>query len=66
MQPILSITPEKMALHTRELAEATMRKEAHQALVKGAKALAFMAIEVMMDDKLRSSIREVFEREKQS
>ncbi|MCD6182932.1 MAG: M20 family metallopeptidase, partial [Thermovirga sp.] len=63
MQPILSITPKKMALHTRELAEATTKEEAHQALVKGAKALAFMAIEVMMDDKLRSSIKEAFKRE---
>jgi len=66
MQPVLSITPRKMALHTRELAEATMMDEAHHALVRGAKALAFMAIEVMMDEKLRSSIREAFEKEKQA
>ncbi|HCD71466.1 MAG TPA: amidohydrolase, partial [Thermovirga lienii] len=48
------------------LAEATMMDEAHHALVRGAKALAFMAIEVMMDEKLRSSIREAFEKEKQA
>lgn len=60
IQPVLDITGKKVPLHTREFAELTKSKGAHQALVIGAKALARTAIVVFKDAKLRESIKEAF------
>lgn len=66
IQPLLSITREPCNLHTVAFAEASMRPEAHAALQTGAEALVSMALLVMVDEDLRSSIRNAFHKERES
>jgi len=63
LQPKLSIVDEVMASHTHEFAQATTKDRAHEALVTGAKLMARIALEVFLDEDLRRSIREDFEKE---
>jgi metal-dependent amidase/aminoacylase/carboxypeptidase family protein len=63
LQPMFAITGEKMTLHTREFAAATIAEEGHKALVTGAKALAAMALRTLTDESLRKAMRQSFEKE---
>ena len=64
LQPKLSIVDEVMASHTHEIAEATTKDRAHEALVTGARLMARIALEVFLDEDLRKRIREDFGKEK--
>lgn len=61
LQPMLAITSEPLALHTREFAKATTSEEAHRAIITGAKALAVVALRMLIDEDLRKAVRKAFE-----
>jgi metal-dependent amidase/aminoacylase/carboxypeptidase family protein len=61
IQPMLAISSEPLALHTREFAKATTSEEAHKAIVTGAKALAVVALRMLIDEDLRKAVRKTFE-----
>jgi hypothetical protein len=63
---MFAITKDRLPVHTREFEAATRTEEAHKALVVGAKALAAMALRTLTDESLRKTMREIFEKEKQS
>ena len=46
--------------HTRELAEATITKEGHEALIAASKVLAMTAIDILTDPKLLEQIKKEF------
>lgn len=58
LQPVLAITDGGFALHTRELAEATFRPMAHEALVQGARAIGRAVLRTCLDPELRESMKE--------
>jgi amidohydrolase len=60
IQPLLPITDESFSLPTPEFAGATIRAQAHDALLLGAEALGAMALRVLNDPPLREAIREDF------
>jgi amidohydrolase len=66
LQPMFAITKDRLPVHTREFEAATRTEEAHKALVVGAKTLAAMALRTLTDESLRKTMREIFEKEKQS
>lgn len=47
--------------HTLEMAKATITNEAHQALIRGAKALAYTGYDIMADDSWLAKIRDEFD-----
>ena len=64
LQPELAITPEHLALHTREFAAALLQPEAHRMLGVGARALARTSLKVLLEPELRASLRRDFEAQK--
>ncbi len=61
IQPMMAITDQSLALHTKEFAAATMTPEGHDALLRGTKALAATGLCVLSDPSLRARIRADFE-----
>ncbi len=64
LQPTLSITPHPYAWHTRDFAAATVKPEAHEALVLGARLLAAASLRTFLSPELREKMREDFRAEK--
>jgi amidohydrolase len=62
LQPLIAITKEAYALHTLEFAAATMKREAHEAMVVGARALAELALKLLGDEPFRRAVEEAFAR----
>ncbi|MDR3130631.1 MAG: amidohydrolase [Treponema sp.] len=60
VQPLISITREDFALHTREFAEATLKAEAFDAMEKGAQALALLVLKTLRDEEFRKKTRDEF------
>jgi len=61
LQPELSISDREIPLHSREFALATKSEGGHRALIQGAKALAWMGLDVIFNPQLRERIRRAFE-----
>lgn len=61
IQPMLSITDEKLALHTSEFRDATLKPPAHQALCAGASALAALALTTFNNETFRTNIRHAWQ-----
>lgn len=59
----IAITPRLMNSHTKEFAEVAASKLADKMLIKGAKALAMTAYDILSDNKLQKAIYDEFERE---
>ena len=64
LQPTLSITEHPYAWHTRDFAAATVRPEAHEALVRGARLLAAASLRTFLSPPLRERMWEDFKTEK--
>jgi metal-dependent amidase/aminoacylase/carboxypeptidase family protein len=62
LQPLFPITSENYALHTLEFAAATMKSEAHEAMVQGARALAELVLKILEDADFRRAVQEDFTR----
>ncbi len=60
LQPVLALTEEPMALHTREFAALCASSAAHPGILLGAKALAFGTLRTFLDEGLRKRMREEF------
>lgn len=60
LQPVLALTEEPMALHTREFAALCASSASHQGLLLGAKALASGTLRTFLDDSLRGRMRRDF------
>lgn len=61
IQPEFAITERKIDLHTKEFAAVTTTGEAHEALIKGTRIMADIAVKVLTDDGLRKEMRDEFE-----
>jgi len=64
IQPLISITDKEYALHTKDLADATLLPEAHEALASGANALVQLSLKVFNDDIFRKEIYDAFIRKR--
>ena len=62
VQPMLSISDEKLALHTAEFAQATLGEKAASALEKGAYIMAALALRALTDEVFRNEIAEDFKK----
>jgi amidohydrolase len=62
IQPLLSISGEPLALHTKEFAGATCRKEAWESMSLGAEALTILALKVFNDEGFRCRIGDEFQK----
>ncbi|MDR1586912.1 MAG: amidohydrolase [Treponema sp.] len=62
IQPLISISDELMALHTKEFAEATCRKEAWESMSLGAEAMAILVLEIFNDGDFRRKIGDEFQK----
>jgi metal-dependent amidase/aminoacylase/carboxypeptidase family protein len=60
IQPVISITGENFALHTREFADATLKNEAYAAMKAGARVLTLLALKVLRDGDFRKKVRDEF------
>lgn len=60
IQPLFSITNDKFALHTKDLADATTKPEAHEAIACGANAIAQLSLKVLNDNIFRKSVYDSF------
>jgi metal-dependent amidase/aminoacylase/carboxypeptidase family protein len=60
IQPVLSISGEELALHTREFADATLKREAYTAMKTGARVLTLLALKVLRDGEFRKKVRDDF------
>jgi amidohydrolase len=60
IQPLISITGENFALHTREFADATIKSEAFSAMKAGAGVLTLLALKVLGDAPFRQKVRNEF------
>jgi amidohydrolase len=60
IQPIISITGEDIALHTREFARATVKSEAFTAMKTGARVLTLLALKVLRDGEFRKKAQDDF------
>ncbi|MEG1145454.1 MAG: amidohydrolase [Clostridium sp.] len=60
IQPLLSIADHFMALHTVEMAKATTQPTAHEAMARGAEALAILSLKVLNDDNFRQEVYDAF------
>jgi amidohydrolase len=60
IQPVISITGENFALHTREFAGATLKNEAFDAMKAGARALTQLALKTLRDGEFRKKVRAEF------
>ena len=61
IQPEMDIAGRDVAGHTREFAAAVIGPRAHEALVTGARALAYAVLRTFSDADLRRRMREAFE-----
>ncbi len=67
IHPYLAICSPEVVGHTREFAQACATDQAHHAVLTGAKAMAFTALDLMLDAGLRSRVTNEFRgREKRS
>jgi amidohydrolase len=62
LQPLIAITKEAYALHTLEFAAATMKREAHEAMAVGARALTELVLKLLGDEAFRRAVEEDFTR----
>jgi amidohydrolase len=60
IQPLIAITKEPFALHTVELAAATLKPPAHEAMTRGAEALVTLALKVLNDEDFRGKVHNEF------
>lgn len=60
IQPLLSIADEKYPLHTREMAEATTKKQGHEAIALGANTIVQVALKVLNDKSYRQKVYDEF------
>ncbi|MCB2357444.1 M20 family metallopeptidase [Clostridium estertheticum] len=60
IHPLLGIGNPNLSLHTKEMAKATITKQAHNALIIGATALALTGYDVITNRDLLSKIKEEF------
>jgi amidohydrolase len=60
IQPLVSITGENFALHTREFADETIKSEAFSAMKAGAGVLTLLALKVLRDASFRQTVRDEF------
>jgi amidohydrolase len=60
VQPLIAITGENLALHTREFAAATKTPSAFEAMKTGAEILAVLALKVFRDSEFRNKIQQEF------
>ena len=65
IQPLLAITEESLGLHTRAMALATTKQEAHDAIVTGAAVMVLMALNVFNNRELRLEIIDSFKKASQ-
>jgi amidohydrolase len=56
IQPLIAITAENYALHTREMAAATIKPAAFDAMSKGAATLAMLGLRVLTDASFRDAV----------
>jgi amidohydrolase len=64
MHTMLGFTKANITGHSRDLCAATLTEEGHKAIEIGAKVLAIAGIEVLTDAKLRTEIKEAFDKAK--
>ena len=57
LQPVLAITDGGFPLHTPELAEATLKPQAHEALLQGARAIGRAVLRTWLDPDLRARMK---------
>jgi metal-dependent amidase/aminoacylase/carboxypeptidase family protein len=60
IQPLISITRENLALHTREFADATVKDEAFDAMKTGAQVLALLVFKILSDPVFRQKVGDEF------
>jgi metal-dependent amidase/aminoacylase/carboxypeptidase family protein len=60
IQPVISITGENFALHTREFANATLKNAAFDAMKTGARVLSLLALKTLRDGEFRKKTRDEF------
>jgi amidohydrolase len=60
IQPIISISGETLALHTREFADATLKAEAADAMKTGARVLSLLTLKVLRDPSFRRKVQDEF------
>lgn len=61
IHPYVGIGDETLVAHTTAMAAATFTPAAHQALLRGAKAMALTGFDILTDKNLRAEIRQEFE-----
>lgn len=65
IQPLISIIDKNVPLHTSELEAATRSELGHERLIDGTKIIAYTALRVFMDEKLRSEVKAEFLRKRE-
>jgi hypothetical protein len=60
IQPLISITGETVALHSRDFANATVKSEAFAAMKAGAGILTHLALKVLQDVSFRQRVQNEF------
>jgi hypothetical protein len=60
IHPYISISDAKLIGHTSEFKDATMAGKAHDALIKGACALALTGYDILTDKELLKRVKEEF------
>ncbi|MDR3165377.1 MAG: amidohydrolase [Synergistaceae bacterium] len=63
LQPLISITDEPIALHTRDFADATLEPRAAEAMAIGAEAMVSLVLKIMTDETFRRAVSSGFKRE---
>jgi amidohydrolase len=63
LQPLISITDEQLALHTRDFADATLTPKADKAMAAGAEAITLLVLKIMTDETFRHTVSDDFKRE---
>jgi metal-dependent amidase/aminoacylase/carboxypeptidase family protein len=64
MHAYLRFTKAEIASHSRELCAATLTEEGHRGIEIGAKVLALAGVEILTDERLRTEIKEAFDKAK--
>ena len=64
LQPLLPITDQAYALHTREFAAATVGPQAHDAIYTGARILARAALRTFLEPELRNRMKDCLAKNK--
>jgi hypothetical protein len=60
IQPLIAITDEDLALHTREFADATTKPAAFEAMKRGAEILVDLVLRVFRDAEFRNTVQRDF------